>query len=247
MHPQSICATLTYAPEHVPALGSVSKRDCQLALKRLRKAAFSKRGELLRYDLISEYSPDAMRPHYHACLFGYWPPDAVYFNRSRAGNPQWTSVELTEAWGLGHVTFQEFSAGAASYCSHHQSFKLTGRLEQDRLKVLAPSGELVGWREPEFRLCSRHPGLGAGFFERYGAELLAHDFTVINGKKVPLPPYYLRLGERVNPGRVSQIKAEHELAARLAAADSTYARLAVREVCAIARLNASKRDGVNRG
>lgn len=247
LHRDSVCVTLTYAPEHVPALGSVSKRDVQLWLKRLRFAAWRDRCERFRFDAISEYSPELMRPHYHACLFGYRPIDAVYFNRSRSGSLQFTSKELTDAWGLGLATFQDFSSGAADYCARHQSEKLTGRLSADRLAVRDRDGALLGWREPEFRLCSLRPGLGAGFFEKYGAQMLALDFCVVAGKKVPVPGYYLRLGERVNPDRVSELRALHELSAAQVAKDATYARLAVREQVATARLRAKARNGVERG
>ena len=53
--------TLTYADAPV----SLSKRDCQLFLKRLRKRCGS-----FRYYLAGEYGEESGRPHYHACIFG---------------------------------------------------------------------------------------------------------------------------------------------------------------------------------
>ncbi|KAA6326507.1 hypothetical protein EZS27_024396 [termite gut metagenome] len=57
--------TLTYA-EDCPT--SVSKRDCQLFMKRLRKACEPYR---LRYFLVSEYGTKSLRPHYHLILFNF--------------------------------------------------------------------------------------------------------------------------------------------------------------------------------
>lgn len=245
LHGNSMCATFTVAPEHLDPLGSVSKRDAQLLVKRVREKSLRERGALLRHDLISEYSPGLKRPHYHACLFGYWPPDAVASHQSQAGNQEYTSAELTALWGKGRVTFQQFSTGGAAYCARHQSWKLTGRPGDDFLAVRNSSGDLVGRRAPEFRLCSRRPGLGAGFFDRHGAQMLAYDFTVIDGKRVPLPKYYDRLAKRVNPDRVSELKAQRELKGIAQSLEQFPARLEARECVALARLRTDKRGGID--
>lgn len=61
--------TLTYDEENVP-IGddcfSLSKRDLQLFIKKLRKANGSK----LRYYNVGEYGTETNRPHYHSIMFG---------------------------------------------------------------------------------------------------------------------------------------------------------------------------------
>lgn len=64
-HPVSHFVTLTYDADFLPSDGSVSVREAQLFLKRLRKAAGS-----FRYFLVGEYGERSWRPHYHALLFG---------------------------------------------------------------------------------------------------------------------------------------------------------------------------------
>lgn len=244
-HDATCVPTLTYSDERLPPGGSVSKRHCQLFLKRVRFEAASRGAPRVRFNLISEYSPELLRAHYHAILFGYWPSDAVRFNKSRAGRQQYTSDVLTRLWGHGHVTFQEFSPEAALYIAKHDSWKLTGaRAADECLPVFDASGAIVGHREPEFRLCSRRPGMGASFFDRYARQLLANDFTVVGGSRVPLPDYYLRRGSAFDPGRVSELRAEHELALRSRADDFTPGRLAAREACALAAIRRGVRDGV---
>ena len=83
--------TLTYAPENLPVnddgLPFVSKRDCQLFLKRLRRSLPNRK---IRYYLVSEYGTSGLRPHYHA----------IIFNLPNSNN---LIDKLNEAWGLGFV------------------------------------------------------------------------------------------------------------------------------------------------
>jgi len=246
-HAQSMAATFTYSPDFLPAAGSVSKRHAQLLLKRVRIEASRRGAPRVRFSLIAEYSPLLARPHYHVILYGYWPPDSVFYNTSKAGNRQFSSQILTDLWGMGIVTFQAFSAGAAGYIARHDSGKLTGDADRFSGPAFDDAGRFVGFREPEFSLCSRRPGLGAEYCDLYGKQMLAHDFTVMDGRKVPVPGAYLRRLEPRFPGEVSDLKAAHELAALKAAPDATRARLAVREVCTRARLSQQGRGGVDHG
>lgn len=77
--------TLTYDTDHVPITDngfmSVSKRDVQLFLKRLRKITTAP----IKYYCAAEYGGQTNRPHYHIILF----------------NAAYDAVEKT--WGLGEV------------------------------------------------------------------------------------------------------------------------------------------------
>jgi len=64
----------------------------------------------------------------------------------------------------------------------------------------------------------------------HAEQLLAHDFVVDHrGNRCPLPKYYDRLLERIDAGRMSELKAERARKASINLKDSTYDRLAVRE------------------
>ncbi|MCE3047900.1 hypothetical protein LW137_00305 [Helicobacter sp. faydin-H23] len=63
----SIFVTLTYSNEFLPSPPSVSKRELQLFLKRLRKALGDKK---IRYYACGEYGDTFLRPHYHLIIFG---------------------------------------------------------------------------------------------------------------------------------------------------------------------------------
>jgi len=241
-HADSICATLTHADEHLPPGGNLSKRDAQLFAKRLR-FSLSQLGISVRLHCVGEYSPRALRPHYHIIIFGWWPADAVPAGKSRSSRPEFSSQVLSDLWGKGRVTFQRFTPSAAAYVAKHQASKLR-RKGADELAVCNPDGSWR-WLVPEFELRPLRPGLGAPFFDKHQAQLLAHGFVVVDGVKHGFSRYFNTLAKRVDPGRFEELRSQRELAAldpkRIA--NSTPERLAVREECAIARNNFFTRPG----
>ena len=58
--------TLSYAPEHLPAYGSLSYPDVQRFHKRLR-FHYGR----FRFFAAGEYGEELSRPHYHVCYFGF--------------------------------------------------------------------------------------------------------------------------------------------------------------------------------
>lgn len=94
LHDHSAFVTLTYAPAHLPADGSVSPRHLKLFLMRLRKAA----GKSFRYFAVGEYGTRGGRPHYHALLFSS--PSVELINR---------------CWVLGQIHVGTVTAASASY------------------------------------------------------------------------------------------------------------------------------------
>jgi len=246
MRRQSICTTLTYAPEHLPLHGSLCKPHAQKFIRALRQLVarrFKALGlpvPLFSFDLYAEYSPERKRPHYHAALFGYEPPDWKRYAKSGAGNQEFTSDELTRAWGKGLVTFQNWSHGAASYCAGHQAWKVTGSKSRQDLQVLA-DGVVVGERAPEFRLVSTRPAIGLSYFQKHGEQALALNECAIKGKLVPVPKYYLRKGKVAFPELAEAAIAERRDVALAKSDELTDARREVIEVCNQALIRRSSR------
>lgn len=190
-HSESTSLCLTYADAFLPPLGSVSVADWTRFLNSLRKRIERRGGPAITFDCVAEYSPPpAMRPHYHAALFNYWPPDAERCGESRGGNPEFRSDEIDELWGKGRATFQQWTHGAASYISGHNSAKLMSR--KLSLFVRGPDGEILGKREPEFHRCSTRPGIGRRYLEKHGEQALRNGFVVASDRPVALPTYYMR-------------------------------------------------------
>lgn len=249
MHADSVCATLTYAPEFLPELGSLRRVHGSRFIKALRQAVARRGGEPFSFDCYGEYSPPPlMRPHYHVALFGYVPLEFSEAGKSGAGNQEFEAPELSKAWGKGRVTFQHWSAGAASYCAGHQAWKLTGEKGRAQRLVFGPDGVATGEREPEFHQPSTRPGIGRRFFEAYGDQALRLGFTVVDGRQVPVPAYYLRRADADCPElaesarEVRRAKAQ-EAVSKLA---GDY-RLDAIEGCAEARIDRGSRKVGFRG
>lgn len=104
--------------ERDPSKMQVDKRDCQLFLKRLRKAFPNNK---IKYILTAEYGKRTHRPHYHAILFGVEFKDAIPYKRSKRGNLIYMSPKLSKIWGNGIVTIDaiRITPAVVKYCTKY--------------------------------------------------------------------------------------------------------------------------------
>jgi hypothetical protein len=124
--------TLTYSDDNLPSDCSLSVRELQLFLKKLRKI---KTG--FRYFACGEYGercktcdcsrvdcsmlgcgkfvPGLGRPHFHICLFNIAFADEFYWSRSN-GVPLFRSLILEKIWGKGHCLIGDVSFESAAMC-----------------------------------------------------------------------------------------------------------------------------------
>lgn len=174
----SIFATFTYDDDHLPEFGSVSRRDFQLLIKRLRK----QRGEKIRYDGCAEYGGLSLRAHGHLSIFGYWPSDAKPYGKTGAGLPQYESQELTDLWGLGRVTFSPFSFATAMYVSGYTLKKFAVTQAELSRPVFDPRTGKSGFRESPFGIHCQRPALGLPFMDRYAEDVFGDDKIMLEGK-----------------------------------------------------------------
>lgn len=73
----------------------VSKRDCQLFFKRLRRAFPDSK---IKYICTAEYGSHTHRAHYHVLLFGIVLTDLIFKGRSKRGNIIHRSPMLSRIW-----------------------------------------------------------------------------------------------------------------------------------------------------
>lgn len=170
-HADSVFVTLTYKPEALPADLSVSKREAQLFLKRLRKA----RGPF-RYFLVGEYGTQSGRPHYHALLFG-------------VADLEQGIIE--KAWGKGQIHVGTVTVESAGYCVGYIANARTNRKDIDAIPMLAG-------RSPEFSVMSRRPGIGSYAIGPLGGSLARLAGITLGDTKSDVPHQY-RLGNRKYP------------------------------------------------
>lgn len=229
MHEQSCFLTLTYSDECVPPSFSVSKRDFQLVMKRIRKEF----GSGIKYLAVGEYSdPPLWRPHYHAILAGLDFPDRTLW-RERDGYRVYRSAALERIWPHGLSEIGSVTSQSAGYVARYCMKKLTGALADDHYLRLSPIDGAMHRVEPEFALMSRRPALGLAWLSAFKSDVFPSNFVVVDGRKVPVPRYYASKLAEEEVKILKRDRIRKDLAdlakRRRRRANATPARLAVRE------------------
>lgn len=231
LHKYSSFLTLTYNDANLPKNGSLSVRDHQLFMKRLRKH------HDVRFYSCGEYGPKNLRPHYHICLFGYHFPDRVPF-----GAGFYRSAELETLWPFGNSSVGDLTFESAAYTSRYVTEKLTGDAAKKKYERIDEETGEIYQLTPEFNLMSRRPGVGASFFDKYHSEMYPLDRVVVRGKVAKPPRFYDKMFERMDSDAMELIKIQRELDAQLKYLDNTPERLAVRKQVVLAQFK--KRSNV---
>lgn len=223
MHPASSFITLTYSDQHVPQSYSLNKEDWQNFMKRLRdKVGYN----CIRFYMCGEYGPTGGRPHYHALIFGHDFPDKLYYRNNDNGDRVYQSPTLNKVWGksdrpcdIGEVTYQ-----SAAYCARYVVKK--ARNEPECYYRRSPIDGNFYNVLPEFSLMSLKPGIGTSWFNRYSSDAFPSDFLIIDGKKHPVPRFYLNKLQEDDQTPIKRARKRKALANK---SNSTKARLAIRE------------------
>ncbi|AXH75865.1 MAG: replication initiator protein [Microviridae sp.] len=233
---ESCFITLTYDNRHLPLGGTLVKRDLQLFMKRLRKL----KGNGIRFFACGEYGDLNLRPHYHVLLFHCDFYDKVRISQNRRGDIYYCSDTLSSIWTVGHSVIGEVTFDSAAYVARYVVKKITGEKAASHYCVQDGDG-VVYERLPEFTLMSRRPGLGAGWYDKYGKETYVHDSVIINAREVRPPRFYdSRLAQSDNP-LLDIIKRKRRKKAWLLRKDNTPDRRRVKEVLALKRLKMLER------
>ena len=203
--------TLTYDDSNLPPGGSLSYSDFQRFMKRLRKRIGSK----VRFYAGGEYGEQGtIRPHFHACLFGYDFPDKVYYKKSSSGSRIYTSKLLESLWPYGLSSIGDVTFESAAYIARYCVAKRTGDAAKEWYKCdefVDEDGVIRDSVTPEFNRMSLKPGIGSRWLEKFQTDVYPRDYVVVNGVKVKPPKYYDVLFEKENPGVFSDLVAQREL------------------------------------
>lgn len=187
-HEQSVYVTLTYKPEFLPENLSISKREAQLFLKRLRKSIEPLK---IKYYLCGEYGDEYSRPHYHAIIFGL-------------------GIESEEviknAWPFGFIKLGYVEHDSIQYVSGYIQKKFSGKLGE----------EVYGDRLPPFHLQSK--GLGKQWAIRNQRKLEQQLTVTSGGVAMGLPRYYKKIlnidSEKTKVAALEKEKAFEERASK---------------------------------
>lgn len=177
---------MTYDEDHIPygeilkgyqsiQSQTVSKRDVQLFLKRLRKAY----KKPIKYFIAGEYGDRTKRPHYHGIFFGLKPEDGQWY-KNQKGNSYFKSEWLTNLWGKGFVDFSPAAPGSYAYVAQYVNKKAIGAEQNAKYWMQG--------REPEFRIMSK--GIGEKYLKEHMNEILETDNITCAGGRQKRPPRY---------------------------------------------------------
>jgi len=201
LHEVNCVVTLTYDEVHLPADGSLDKLAVPRTVRKLRKRGFG-----CRYFQCGEYGDREFRPHYHAALFGLDFPDKCPTEKSKSGADQWVSATLDSVWGQGLATIGTLNFESAAYIARYVTKKVTGKKAAEHYARVDPfTGEMYQL-EPEFATMSRRPGIAAGWFEKFAAEVYPSDEVISRGRRAKPPRYYDKVLEKTRPKAMEYIR-----------------------------------------
>lgn len=190
VHDHSSFVTLTYRKENLPDDGSISKRELQLFLKRLRKQLEPRK---IRFYACGEYGdPDrpqsielgltSGRPHYHLIIYGLAPSEHEFMS-SYAQEARAIEGPVVDAWqGRGFVYVGTVTYNSVRYVAKYVQKKLYGQRAE----------EYEG-RQPPFALMSK--GLGKFYALANSHDIVERGGVYRQGKNVGIPRYYKKLYE----------------------------------------------------
>lgn len=239
--------TLTYDDDHIPHDGSLSKREFQLFMKKLRRRFTGHESVIdkdnitypIRYFHCGEYGEQEFRPHYHACLFNFDFDDRELWS-IRDDVRLYTSESLKELWPYGFSTIGDVTFDSAAYVARYVVKKVTGKLAKDWYeRVDTETGEVINLQK-EYVTMSRRPGIAARWFEKFKDDCYPSDFIVVNGAKMKPPKYYDRLFEHEYSDEMEVIK-DNRLNA-IDYEDNTPQRLKIKQIVKEAQISFLKRD-----
>lgn len=247
--------TLTYNDENLPEGSNLQPEHTKEFIKKLRRKLqrrvycigykpgkySDKKGKERRYKkhkdyvdspikylIAGEYGPNGThRPHYHIILFGYEFTDLSYKKTTKTGSIIYTSKSLEKLWNKGYSSIGEINFNTISYVARYTTSKATNTQEgpDGKYHYIKSTGEL---RTPEFFRMSR--GIGFDWFKKYRTDTHKSYLRNHQGTKFPVPRYYDKKLEEIDPTRMESIKEKRRESAReYALTEGTPERLLARE------------------
>lgn len=180
-----------------------------------------------RYILCGEYGDRRKRPHYHVGLFGEdFFHDRKPWKKTDSGFVVYRSELAERLWPYGFVHIGELVEKSAAYIARY-----TMKAARPNGASLTRYNEETGetWEvHPQFLRMSRMPGIGASWFDKYWMDC-STGYLIHEGRKVPIPAYYLDLLERRNPALAEKLRMERLASALLHVEENSTRRAMTRE------------------
>lgn len=206
--------TITYDDDHIPKNHQLVKQHLESFIKDIRNYYYNHYGlDKIRYYAVGEYGSKSGRCHYHAIIFNLPLTDLDFkafgidgkslgfhpVGKSTTGEILYQFDLLNDLWSRGFVVVGEVSLASASYVARYVDKK---RLAGVKNKLLISNGIV-----PEFSICSRMPGIGSLYFEKYYEKILDENLVVwIEGKSLSVGRYFEKFLKKNHPEELGRYK-----------------------------------------
>jgi hypothetical protein len=185
MYEDNMFLTLTYDEENLKSK-KLQYIDFQLFMKSLREFRVRgitdpkiKKNLKISYMVTGEYGEINKRPHWHALIFNYRPPDAEYKYSTDHGEKVYTSKIIDKLWKKGSSEFGSLTMDSANYVCRYSAKKLVHGKDEDHDY------------HPIHKTSSKH-GIGKPWIEKYWQHTFENGFVVLpNGQITKIPRYYV--------------------------------------------------------
>jgi len=202
--------------------------------------------------MCGEYGDENLRPHYHALIFGHNFSDKEYFRETDTGHKLYRSDTLDRLWSHGYCNIGEVTFETAAYTARYIMKKVKSNEKKRSIKYLGNEISSEEWNAysrvdpttgeafyvlPEYTAMSRRPGIGKGWYKKFGEETYRDDYIIERGVKMQPPRYY----DEQYPD-IDTIKQKRRRRAKERNQDNTPERLAVKEKVKLAQMRFLKRS-----
>lgn len=179
MHADNIFLTLTYDDAHLESPWLIYSHF-QTFMKDLRSHVAYKNplNGPIPVMVTGEYGEKNKRPHWHALLFNYAPPDSEKKYLTDLDEQVYTSKTLSEIWDRGALEFGSVTLESAGYVARYAAKKLVHGPDQ------------LHDYHPLHKTSSKN-ALGRSWIEKYYKHTFENGFIVLpNGQMAKIPRYY---------------------------------------------------------
>lgn len=178
LHDEACFITLTYNDENLPPIEDW-KKNFGVFHDKLQK----KLKKRIRFIVSHEYGSKTFRPHHHAILFGWNPPNQKLLKQTKKGVNIYTSTYLEDLWKKGFSSIGQANEKTAYYIA---SYAIKGNSHNYNNPI---TGECQTFKDS--MQTSKRPAIGADFFDSNSRQL-------VNSGAI-LPRYYLKRLKDQNP------------------------------------------------
>ena len=243
MHKENAFITLTYNDENLRDI-SLDHREFQLFIKRLRKSKSAWQGKpgKCSYYMAGEYGTENRRPHFHACIFGWSPPDKKYWYTTGSKSKLYTSEILDKLWEYkGFTSIGDVNFESAAYISRYLMAKVTGQAAEKHYEYVDEETGEIKRVKPEYNKMSLKPAIGKQWLEKYATDVYPKGEILIRKHKTKSPKYYDKQYKKKEPDKYEEMKQQREIESLKYRQDNTDERLKAKETVKRAQLKALMR------